>query len=309
MNVDQIVDKFLKDPNRMKNGSKRLQKMYDCSGEDIDTARRNARISLGVSPVKTPKILLLDIETAPAESYIWSLWNENLSYDFVTRDWFMLTWAAKWLFDNETMSDKLTSSEAVRENDKRIVKSIYNLLDEADIIIAHNGDRFDVPKMNVRFLYHEMTPPSPYRRIDTLRIAKREFRFMSNRLDSLGKFLGIGSKIKTDFDLWKNCRAGDEQALQDMETYNIKDVILLEDIFVKLRPWVHNFPNLGVYDDSEEPRCHRCLSTNIKEKGVYATNTGIYSTYVCKDCGGYSKGRANLLSKEKKVSLMRPLAR
>jgi hypothetical protein len=121
------------------------------------------------------RVLLLDIETAPIRAFVWGLWKENVGINQIANEWFMLTWSAKWLFEDTILSDRLTGKEAVKEDDKRIIKSLWKALDEADIVIAHNGDQFDIPKSNTRFLIHGMNPPSSYQTIDTLKTLQKEF--------------------------------------------------------------------------------------------------------------------------------------
>src|SRR6266699_2886337 len=118
------------------------------------------------------KILILDIETAPIRAKVWGIWNQNIYIDQIGDDWFVLTWAAKWLFEKKVYSGRLTSKEAIKQNDKRILKGIWQLLEEADIVVAHNGDKFDLPKLNTRFIIHKLNPPLPYQSIDTLKVIK-----------------------------------------------------------------------------------------------------------------------------------------
>jgi len=150
-----------------------------------------------------PKILLFDLETAPNTAYVWSLWNEVRSMDFVTSNWYILCWGAKWLGDKKVMTGAINGTG---ENDGKIVKDLWKLFDEADIVIAHNAIKFDCRRVNTRFIANGLTPPSPVKVIDTLREAKKHFAFTSNRLNDLGEFLGVGKKIKTGgFELWKKC--------------------------------------------------------------------------------------------------------
>ena len=141
-----------------------------------------------------PKILLFDIETALMEVYVWGLYKQRIPHTNIIKDkdgneksWFVLSWAAKWLFDDNVQSDIVTPSESKSRNDKRILKSIWKLLDEAEIVIGHNLDRFDIRKLNARFIDHDNNPPSPFRSIDTLKVARKEFAFVSYKQDFLTK--------------------------------------------------------------------------------------------------------------------------
>jgi len=240
------------------------------------------------------KILTLDIETAPLKSYIWGIWNQNLghSLNMLESDWFMLTWSAKWLFEDNVLSDKLTPEEVLKEDDSRICKTIWNLLEEADVVIIHNGLKFDVKRMNTRFLKNGMTPPMVYQVIDTLIHARKRFNITSNKLDYIGKFLGLGEKLATGgFDLWKRCMKGDADALTEMETYNIQDVRLLEDVYLVLRPYIKPHPNVALFVAEDVHSCPSCASTDLKWEGTYSTYANTYDAFRCSSCGSIGRSR------------------
>ena len=239
-----------------------------------------------------PKIFVFDIETSPMTAYTWSLWTEVRSMDFITADWCMLTWAGKWLGDDEVFFDS-NHLHGKPDDDSAILVSLHEYMDEADIVIAHNGNKFDIKKMNARFIQEGMEPPSHYRKIDTLLEARKNFAFSSNRLDALGEFLGVGRKVDTGgFGLWARCMAGDKQAFEDMVSYNIQDVSLLEEIYYKLRPWMQNHPNLGVYEhDTDDTKCPKCGGTDIQYRGYAYTQAAKYHRFQCNDCGGWGRVR------------------
>ena len=133
------------------------------------------------------KILLFDLETAPLQTYMWSKWQKGVNDDAIISDWFILTWSGKWLFDDKIISHRCTAEEAKEQNDKRIVKELWQAFDEADIIIAHNLNKFDEKKSNTRFLFYQLPPPSPYLTIDTLLHARKRFAITSNRLGLYSK--------------------------------------------------------------------------------------------------------------------------
>jgi len=260
-------------------------------------------------PEPYAKVLLLDIETSPLQAYVWQRWKQNIHSEQMISEWFMISWSAKWLYKPDTLSDVLTPDEAINEDDSRIIESLWKLLDEASIIIAHNGDRFDIPKINSRFIFHGLVPPSPYRSIDTCNVAKKHFGFSSNKLDELCKHFGMGQKINTSFSLWSDCLKGDQKALKEMETYNRKDVVLLEELYVKLRPWIRSHPNIGIYMDGNKQRCCNCGSDKLIKNGYYYTNVAKYQALRCKDCGAPARDRTNLLTKAEKEKLKVPTAR
>lgn len=241
------------------------------------------------------KTLLLDIETAPSKAYIWSLWKEVMSMEFIEEDWFILCWAAKWLGEKEIFSSALIDFKSYKkepENDKQVVKAIWKLLNEADIVIAHNGIKFDIKKLNTRFLMHGMLPPAPYKVVDTLNIARGTFAFMSNRLNDLGQFLNLGKKIDTGgFALWRDCLNGIKSAWLKMIKYNKNDVVLLEKIYLSLRPYAKRLPNISIYENREDLTCTKCGSDNIYMRGYYYTNVSKFRRYSCKDCGSWCRAR------------------
>ena len=267
-----------------KDGAKSSQR-YNCLG-----CNRQFSISMSDEVKNTkdlPRILLLDIETAPMEVYVWGLYKQFIPHDNIIKDWCMLSWNAKWLYDDEMKSDLVTAEEAIERNDKRIVQSIHKLLDDADIIIGHNLDRFDDRKIKARFITNGIEPPSPYRTVDTLKITRREFALPSYKQDYLTKYFGLTNKINVSefggFDLWKNCVTGNEEALKTMLHYNKYDVIGLEELYLKVRPYIKNHPNLGVLMDDDT--CPNCASEHLEETdSTYFTTANKFPVYRCLNC-------------------------
>jgi len=255
------------------------------------------------------KVLLFDIETAPIEALVWGTQKQFIQPVQIKRDWCLLTWSAKWLHDTEMMSDRVTSKEALDRNDERIVRSLWNLLNEADIVIAHYGDKFDIRRMNGRFFLYEMRLPSPYQSIDTCKTAQSRMHLTSYKLDEVGGALGVGRKIKTEFKLWADCDKGDVSALKEMEKYNRQDVVLLEDVYLKLRPYIKNHPNMGLFIDSDNPCCPVCTSRKIIDDGYYCTSVSKFPAYYCNECFAPLRSRKSIVSKEKRKDLTVSLAR
>lgn len=244
------------------------------------------------------RILLVDIETAPILARVWRVWQENISIEQIKNDWFILCWSAKWLNDNEVIGERVTGREAKKNNDKGIMKTLWKLMDEADVVIGHNGDDFDIPKIRTRFILNGLPPTSPFRSIDTVKIARKQFSFTHNKLDYLAQQFGLDRKLKTDFSLWEKCVKGDDSALQYMLDYNKKDVLILEEVYLKLRGWTKAHPNMNMFQP--EIGCSNCGSLKIQPKGYYTTQAGKYRTWVCGDCGAYSREtRKTLLSTAK----------
>lgn len=254
------------------------------------------------------RILVFDIETSPLMGYVWSMWKQNVSSNQLISDWFMLTWSAKWLFNEEIFGDSLTREEVINQDDKRLTKGIWNLLDQADIVIAHNGDKFDLRSLNTRFLYHGFNNPSPYQSIDTLKHARKQLRVSSNRLDYIGQFFDIGRKLEhTGFDLWSGFLKGDKDSMKLMLDYNKQDVKLLEDVYLKLRPFIKPHPNLSLFIGDNISRCPTCISDQLEPAGEYHTYTNVYEALRCKECGSMSRSRTTLTPLKENKNLKTPL--
>jgi DNA polymerase elongation subunit (family B) len=272
----------------------RLTKDKDLLKEFSGYTRERLRELKKELPTRIPKILVFDIETAPLEVWTWGLYNQNIGINQIKNDWFTLNWAAKWLFDDVMMTGVLTKKELLEKDDKRIVKKAWDLFNQAEIVLAHNGDRFDIAKINSRFLKHDLKLPSPYQSIDTLKIARQAFRLTSNKLDYICKYLGLKGKIQTGgFELWKNCINGDMKSLKKMNEYCQNDVIILEEMYLKLRPYAKGHPNLALYMESDYEVCPNCGSDKLKWGYLYYTKVNTYECARCENCGAYMRVRKN----------------
>jgi len=238
------------------------------------------------------KILYYDIETAPNLSYVWGHFEQNVIDH--EREWYMLCVSYRWEGEKKTeVCSLIDFPEAYAkdpENDYHVVKKLWDLIDEADIVVAHNGDRFDMRKANARFVWHNLGPTSPVKQIDTLKVARRYFMFNSNKLDHLGQHLGLGRKVDTGgFETWAGCMRGDKKSWKTMIKYAKQDVDLLREVYLKLRPWMVNHPNLNVYDGGCD--CPTCGSSNLQKRGFKYTQVATYQQYYCNDCGAWSRDR------------------
>jgi DNA polymerase III epsilon subunit-like protein len=233
-----------------------------------------------------PKILLLDIETAPVMAHVWRIFKTTLGVNQILADWYIMAWAAKWLNEPASRIRYMDQRDARDpENDKKICKELWHMIDEADFIITHNGKRFDIKKLNSRFLFHGIHPPSSFRNIDTLEIFKRWFGETSNKLEFLTeKYNTKYKKLKHNefpgFDLWKECLRGNLKAWEVMEKYNKHDVLALEELYLKVQPWdtTNFFLHSGVVE------C-KCGSKDFKKNGWHYALTRYYQRYKCKECG------------------------
>ena len=274
--------------------------MSETTGEQAGCATKAA--GTGTRSVEDgPRILSIDIETSPIEGRVWGLWKQNLGLNQITKEWNILSYCAKWLGDDNVIYSDLSQAENIAD-DSKLVAELYELLNEADLVVAQNGKRFDLPKIQARFVMAGYKPPRPFRVIDTMLMAKQQFGFTSNKLEWMTDKLCATKKRKHEkfpgMELWNQCLAGNPEAWEEMRLYNIDDVISLEELYLILRPWYQGHPNVAVFSDGEEPACPKCGSRHLKRDGWTFTQSGKYELYHCGGCGGYSRGRYTKNSKE-----------
>ena len=269
--------------------------------------------------VKLPRVLVFDVENAPSFAAVWRMWKQNINNEQITEEWYMLSWSAKWLMEPEVYSDVLTSDEAKEGKDKRIMQSLWEFVDHADILVGHNINQFDILKMNTRFIVNGIKPPSSYQTIDTLVAARKNLSFTSNKLDYLCAQFGVTRKADNGgMARWIGCTQGDPVCLKDMEKYNRQDIIATEELYLAMRPYIKNHPNIGLYLDSDQDTCYKCGSPNIEwlydevgDPKYYYTNTNRYHIYRCKEetCQSIGRSRYSAMTKEQRKNITSPVAR
>ena len=154
-----------------------------------------------------------------------------------------------------------------------------------------------------------MQPTSPYKTIDTLKESRKIAAHSSHRLDYLGKLFANKGKLETDYALWKRCKAGDPESLLYMEKYNKEDVLLLEEVYLTMRPWIKSHPNVSLYIDSNKPICTACGSKKLVPVEDYVTMASVFPGYRCGKCGHINRGRATQLSLKKRKAMLVSTAR
>ena len=199
----------------------------------------------------------------------------------------LLCFSYKWLGDNgKPQVITLIDESKDPSDDTAITAQLWGLLDEANLAVAHNGTRFDAKMANTFFIEHGMQPPSSYKIIDTLTAARKQFKFPSNKLDELGKFLGVGQKTEvTCGQLWEDCLKGDKKAYKLMAEYCANDVKLMEEVYWKIMPFASQ-PLINKLTNNEMI-CPTCGSTKFRqlEKIVPDTTLGPSWEYRCSSCG------------------------
>jgi hypothetical protein len=233
----------------------------------------------------SPRIAFYDLENSPSLGWYYDRYKEgNIVAD--EQDWFMLSFAWQWADEKKVHVKALCDYPGYAKNktdDSPLIKDLWKLFDEADILIAHNGDRFDRRKSNSRFLGCGLPPPSPYKTVDTLKVARRQFMQGSNSLQSLGTFLGLGGKLPTTgWHTWRGCIDGDPKAWGTIKRYNKRDVSLLRSVYERLLPWIPNHPDMRVY--TGKASCRNCGSHHLQMRGEERTLTTIKQRYQCQAC-------------------------
>lgn len=245
------------------------------------------------------KVLIFDLETLPSLFALWRTGEQYVSSRNMIKEGCILSYAAKWLYESEMFGRGLTSKEAKNRDDKHLLQELWQLVNEADILVGHNINGYDIPLMNTRFLKHGFQPPLPYRSIDTYAVAK-SFKFPSKSLEGINDYLGLTPKMDMLWENWIRCMEGDVEHLALMEMYNRQDVLDSEETYTALRPWMKSHPELAIYANSKEGGVCRCGSKNITPGGTYSTNKARYGTYRCNDCGAIGRFPQNLFTKKEK---------
>ncbi len=227
-----------------------------------------------------PKILLLDIETAPATAYVWKLFDENVGLEQLIAPSRILCWAAKWYRGEWHAADE-------RGNRLAMLKLLHALLSEADAVVTYNGDRFDIPKVNGEFVSAGLNPVPPIPSIDLYRTVKK-LGYQSNKLMFVAKHLGIGEKISTEgFKLWADVLTGSGKAWAKMLRYNRRDVALMERLYTKLRPYIKTHPMLHAHSAG----CPVCGAFKVQRRGNRRTRAFTIERLHCRGCGSWFDGR------------------
>lgn len=257
-----------------------------------------------------PKILTLDIETAPLELYAWRLGDDYLGVDNIKTDWSILSYAAKWLSTGKVYFEHAGGRGVGKvRDDRRLLRPLWQLLDDAEIVVAQNGSRFDVKKINARFIISGLAPYSPIRVVDTLSASRKYFGFTSNKLAYTSSILTDTPKEQhrkyPGIELWKACLADDPKAWAEMRKYNIRDVVATEKKYLALRPWLTNHPNLGAYFDGDQHNCPNCASSHVTKQGSKVTQQGRRQQYKCQKCGAWSSGKQQIISPQRRKALLK----
>jgi uncharacterized protein YprB with RNaseH-like and TPR domain len=300
-------ERWERDAERIRKEMERekVRKLLAKQQAERDAAERNAEWEKEGS--RKPRILVIDIETSPIMSYHWRLFDENIGIDQILEDSTIISFGAKWIGDPKMiyMDTGGRGAGKVRD-DKPLMGPLWNLLNDADIVVAQNGQAFDVKRINARLIYHRMPPYSPVRQVDTLLTSKRLFKFTSNKLEWVAPHLTDVQKSKhpkfPGIELWKECLKDNPEAWKEMKKYNLLDVIACEKVYLQQLPWNDRHPNVSTYDWRAELACPRCNSHALEAEGYRVLQAGVYAQYRCQDCGSWSRGKKMLMDKDTRAA-------
>lgn len=244
---------------------------------------------------KAPRILFYDIETSLMPVAVFSLLhNDYITPDAILQERYVICGSWSWNDESRVHAvSVLDDPKRYKKNphdDLHVIKVLHGVLSQADVIVHHNGDSFDKRYVDTRILVNGLPALPPVPSIDTYKVAKSKLLLASNKLDYLGKLLGVGRKIKTSSELWMKVLNGDAKAVKEMVTYNKQDVLLLRDVFKKLQAYIPNYINLELFGGTG---CPRCGSTSVQSRGLHRAISRVYRRFVCNSCGGWYRMVAN----------------
>lgn len=238
------------------------------------------------------KVLFFDIECSMAKVYTYGIFDQNIPISNIIEHPRMIAFSAKWYGKKNV----IFKSE-FHQSRKEMLEEMHALLDEADVVVGFNSKSFDVKWVNSEFAVEGMPPPSPYKQIDMRTEVKRNFRFISGKLDYIADRILDDKKIDYNMArMWvkvdnPNTPEADRKKEWDaMAKYAKKDTVLLEPLLEELLPWIKMPHPVRHQEDPEQPLCHSCGSENIQRRGRALTLTGAYVRLWCRDCGNWMRG-------------------
>lgn len=231
---------------------------------------------------REPRVLVIDIETSPNVVYAWGLWGQNISTSQVIEPSRLLCFAAKWVGEKRVMF------HGERSGREKMVQAAWDLMDEADVIVGYNHVKFDLPHLHREFMLAGLLPPSPAQDIDLLKVNRQRFKFVSNKLGYVTEALGLDTKIETGGQsLWNDVMRGDKKAWAEFRKYNIQDVLITEQLFELLIPWI-KVPHKGMWS-GDMKECYSCGSADLVPMGFVYGKTMAYPKLQCAACGAWNK--------------------
>jgi DNA polymerase elongation subunit (family B) len=227
------------------------------------------------------KILVVDIETAPAVAYVWRAWDQNINPESLIESGRVLMVGVKFIGDK-----KARVISEWHKGHEEMIREVHALLSETDAVVHFNGDKFDLPILMGEFALLGLAPPPPLTSIDVLKTIKKFGLFM-NRLAHVGPLFGVGAKMKHEgFELWRLVMAGDPKAQKRMEKYCVQDVEVTARLYERVKPYIKNHPHLG----ETKHECGACGGNHVQFRGYRRTKNFKIRRVQCQDCGSWSDG-------------------
>ena len=230
------------------------------------------------------KRLFFDIETSPNIGLFWeSGYKKNIDHSNIIKERAIICICWKW----EDSKEVFEVHWDAKQSDKALLEKFVKVANDADELVGHNGDKFDLAWIRTRCLYHNIDMFPKYTTIDTLKVARQKFKFNSNKLNYIADFLGIGQKIKTEFGLWKDIVLHkDTKAMDAMIKYCKKDVVLLEQVFKALNSHILAKTHYGVRFNQDRGSCPECGSDNLLRGRMMVSASGVKKIqFRCGTCG------------------------
>lgn len=245
--------------------------------------------------------LIFDLETSAAIAYVWSAYKIDSVIEIIEESK-IISVAWKRVGEKRVYSMALPDFPGYKPgivDDKHITTFVWELINKADIAIAHNGKQFDMKVAYGRMFVHGLTPPrEPLLVADTKAEASSRFRLMKNNLEYISTLTGGAPKVEHEgFGLWKKCRAGDMQAWERMKRYNRRDVAILEPIYIRMKPWMaKKFPNINLVNGTAMAcRVPGCGGTSFNKDGWGYNGVSRYQKLRCKRCGAPNRRGPEIL--------------
>lgn len=237
-----------------------------------------------VVPLHTdPKVLVIDIECSPNLAYVYDVWRFNASPDMLQETGEVISFAYKWLHKTS-----VNFRSKYHHGKQDMIKKAWNVLDQADIVLTYFGKRYDIPRLNTEFAKMGLTPPQPYKHLDLYNTVKGQFNFTFKGLDFVCKELGLTGKTdKISFSTWLAAMQNDPKAWDIIEAYNKGDVLALEELYYRIRPWIKSHPSFAVF--TRQHVCPICGSKKLQRRGYAHSTVNVYQRWQCQQCGAWSR--------------------
>lgn len=227
-----------------------------------------------------PKILIGDIETSPNRGFFWGCGKQFVGPDQIDEERKIICASWKWLH-----KDKVRHVDWGKDrDDSRVLEKFLPVVEDADMVVFHNGNRFDIPWIQGRLMYYDLPPFPKVKTLDTYKEARAAFRLNSNRLNYIAEYIGREGKLNVPYQLWKDLmnfnRPKDRKTMVE---YCDQDILVLESVYKRILPYIANTFNLSVFLEDPEA-CPKC-GGELRKKGFSYTQVAIKQRYKCMDCG------------------------